>query len=76
MNMIRLTQTLFFCHICLGNSIQLTPLQLEALLTEGNTSRFWLVGIINHISCSQLTVLDIDNNKVFHAFRMLLHFNA
>ncbi|XP_031118471.1 thioredoxin-related transmembrane protein 2 [Ipomoea triloba] len=27
----------------LGNSIQLTPLQLEALLTEGNTSRFWLV---------------------------------
>ncbi|XP_010249549.1 PREDICTED: thioredoxin-related transmembrane protein 2 isoform X3 [Nelumbo nucifera] len=27
----------------LGNSNQLTPLQLEALLTEGNTSRFWLV---------------------------------
>ncbi|CAH9064768.1 unnamed protein product [Cuscuta epithymum] len=27
----------------LGNSIQLTPLQLEALLTEGTTSRFWLV---------------------------------
>ncbi|XP_052210297.1 uncharacterized protein LOC127813390 [Diospyros lotus] len=27
----------------LGTSNQLTPLQLEALLTEGNTSRFWLV---------------------------------
>lgn len=27
----------------LGDSSQLTPLQLEAILTEGNTSRFWLV---------------------------------
>lgn len=27
----------------LGTSNQLTPLQLETLLTEGNTSRFWLV---------------------------------
>ncbi|XP_077217917.1 thioredoxin superfamily protein isoform X1 [Tasmannia lanceolata] len=27
----------------LGNASQLTPLQLETLLTEGNTSRFWLV---------------------------------
>ncbi|XP_057959634.1 uncharacterized protein LOC131152055 isoform X1 [Malania oleifera] len=27
----------------LGSSNKLTPLQLEALLTEGNTSRFWLV---------------------------------
>eukprot|EP00261_Vitis_vinifera_P010747 XP_002281160.2 PREDICTED: thioredoxin-related transmembrane protein 2 isoform X1 [Vitis vinifera] len=27
----------------LGTSKKLTPLQLEALLTEGNTSRFWLV---------------------------------
>ncbi|KAF2302001.1 hypothetical protein GH714_031221 [Hevea brasiliensis] len=27
----------------LGTSNKLTPLQLEALLTEGNTSRFWLV---------------------------------
>ncbi|XP_011626727.1 thioredoxin-related transmembrane protein 2 homolog isoform X2 [Amborella trichopoda] len=27
----------------LGNSTRLTPLQLEVLLTEGNTSRFWLV---------------------------------
>ncbi|KAI5669193.1 hypothetical protein M9H77_19046 [Catharanthus roseus] len=27
----------------LGSLNQLTPLQLEALLTEGNTSRFWLV---------------------------------
>ncbi|CAI9093556.1 OLC1v1029081C1 [Oldenlandia corymbosa var. corymbosa] len=26
-----------------GDSTQLTPLQLETLLTEGNTSRFWLV---------------------------------
>ncbi|KAF4363253.1 hypothetical protein CsatB_007606 [Cannabis sativa] len=26
-----------------GTSSKLTPLQLEALLTEGNTSRFWLV---------------------------------
>uniref|UniRef100_A0A5B7BV24 Putative thioredoxin-related transmembrane protein 2 n=1 Tax=Davidia involucrata TaxID=16924 RepID=A0A5B7BV24_DAVIN len=30
-------------HRGLGTSNQLTPLQLEALLTEGNTSRFWLV---------------------------------
>ncbi|GKV44893.1 hypothetical protein SLEP1_g52028 [Rubroshorea leprosula] len=28
----------------LGTSSKLTPLQLETLLTEGNTSRFWLVG--------------------------------
>ncbi|KAL3844188.1 hypothetical protein ACJIZ3_001591 [Penstemon smallii] len=27
----------------LGTSTQLTPLQLETLLTEGNTSKFWLV---------------------------------
>ncbi|KAJ7958826.1 Thioredoxin-related transmembrane protein 2 [Quillaja saponaria] len=27
----------------LGTSNKLTPLQLESLLTEGNTSRFWLV---------------------------------
>ncbi|KAF3629946.1 putative peptide transporter-like [Capsicum annuum] len=27
----------------LGSSNHLTPLQLESLLTEGNTSRFWLV---------------------------------
>ncbi|KAE8731709.1 putative DNA binding protein [Hibiscus syriacus] len=27
----------------LGSSSKLTPLQLEALLTEGNTPRFWLV---------------------------------
>lgn len=27
----------------LGFATQLTPLQLEAVLTEGNTSRFWLV---------------------------------
>ncbi|XP_058074210.1 uncharacterized protein LOC131222963 isoform X2 [Magnolia sinica] len=27
----------------LGNANQLTPLQLETFLTEGNTSRFWLV---------------------------------
>ncbi|KAA3489999.1 thioredoxin-related transmembrane protein 2-like [Gossypium australe] len=29
--------------IFLGSASKLTPLQLEALLTEGNTSRFWLV---------------------------------
>ncbi|KAH9799667.1 thioredoxin-related transmembrane protein 2 [Citrus sinensis] len=28
----------------LGISNKLTPLQLEALLTEGKTSRYWLVG--------------------------------
>ncbi|KAJ4953325.1 hypothetical protein NE237_030157 [Protea cynaroides] len=27
----------------LGNAVQLTPLQLETLLTEGNKSKFWLV---------------------------------
>ncbi|XP_058201873.1 uncharacterized protein LOC131316498 isoform X2 [Rhododendron vialii] len=27
----------------IGATLQLTPLQLEALLTDGNTSRFWLV---------------------------------
>lgn len=26
-----------------GDSSQLTPLQLETLLTEGNNSQFWLV---------------------------------
>ncbi|KAF9613570.1 hypothetical protein IFM89_008961 [Coptis chinensis] len=30
-------------HEGLGNSSKLTPLQLEVLLTEGKTSRFWLV---------------------------------
>lgn len=34
----------------LGTSTKLTPLQLEALLTEGNTSRFWLVGSIDLFS--------------------------
>ncbi|CAL9059287.1 unnamed protein product [Musa banksii] len=33
----------FFCLLCLGDCSQLTPLQLESLLTEGSTSRFWLV---------------------------------
>ncbi|CAL9180210.1 unnamed protein product [Musa hybrid cultivar] len=33
----------FFCFLCLGDCSQLTPLQLESLLTEGSTSRFWLV---------------------------------
>ncbi|CAM8955560.1 unnamed protein product [Rhodiola kirilowii] len=27
----------------LGTAVKLTPLQLESVLTEGNTSRFWLV---------------------------------
>nr|XP_043609946.1 thioredoxin-related transmembrane protein 2 [Erigeron canadensis] len=30
-------------YMGLGSATQLTPLQLEALLTEGGTSRFWLV---------------------------------
>lgn len=34
----------------LGNTSKLTPLQLETLLTEGNTSRFWLVEF--RVSCS------------------------
>ncbi|THG13683.1 hypothetical protein TEA_007422 [Camellia sinensis var. sinensis] len=34
---------LWYTLVFLGTSNQLTPLQLEALLTEGNTSRFWLV---------------------------------
>ncbi|GAV65530.1 hypothetical protein CFOL_v3_09045 [Cephalotus follicularis] len=34
----------------LGTSSKLTPLQLEALLTEGNTSRYWLVEF--RTSCS------------------------
>ncbi|XP_059285981.1 uncharacterized protein LOC132039529 isoform X2 [Lycium ferocissimum] len=34
----------------LGSSNHLTPLQLEALLTEGNTSRFWLVGSLQFLS--------------------------
>ncbi|XP_059285982.1 uncharacterized protein LOC132039529 isoform X3 [Lycium ferocissimum] len=35
----------------LGSSNHLTPLQLEALLTEGNTSRFWLSPLAGRISC-------------------------
>ncbi|KAL6957990.1 hypothetical protein U1Q18_042134 [Sarracenia purpurea var. burkii] len=37
------TVTLQPAYQGLGYSSQLTPLQLEALLTEGNTSSFWLV---------------------------------
>ncbi|KAL3655680.1 hypothetical protein CASFOL_000076 [Castilleja foliolosa] len=29
----------------LGTTNQLTPLQLETLIAEGNTSRFWMVGV-------------------------------
>jgi len=39
----------------LGNSSKLTPLQLETLLTEGNTSRFWLVEF--RASCSPACIL-------------------
>nr|KAJ0205274.1 hypothetical protein LSAT_V11C500233450 [Lactuca sativa] len=35
--------TLRFMLAFLGSSAQLTPLQLEALLTEGGTSKFWLM---------------------------------
>lgn len=34
----------FFLRVS-GDCSQLTPLQLESLLTEGNTSRFWLVSL-------------------------------
>ncbi|KAG8375604.1 hypothetical protein BUALT_Bualt10G0117700 [Buddleja alternifolia] len=34
---------LWYSLAFLGATSQLTPLQLEALLTEGNTSKFWLV---------------------------------
>ncbi|XP_076909613.1 uncharacterized protein LOC143566955 [Bidens hawaiensis] len=36
----------------LGSATQLTPLQLETLLTEGGTSRFWLVEFRSSISSS------------------------
>lgn len=40
---------IFLVLLCLliGATLQLTPLQLEALLTDGNTSRFWLVGSVD-----------------------------
>ncbi|WCJ29513.1 Thioredoxin superfamily protein [Euphorbia peplus] len=38
----------------LGASSKLTPLQLETLLTEGNTSRFWLVEF--RASCSSACI--------------------
>lgn len=40
---------MFLVLLCLliGATLQLTPLQLEALLTDGNTSRFWLVGSVD-----------------------------
>ncbi|TXG61991.1 hypothetical protein EZV62_013354 [Acer yangbiense] len=34
---------LWYAVVFLGTSSRLTPLQLEALLTEGKTTRFWLV---------------------------------
>ncbi|GLU01455.1 hypothetical protein SLE2022_187620 [Rubroshorea leprosula] len=40
----------------LGTSSKLTPLQLETLLTEGNTSRFWLVEFRNSCSSSCIRV--------------------
>ena len=41
---------IFFVIDIVGTSAKLTPLQLETLLTEGNTSRFWLVGSIGLFS--------------------------
>ncbi|KAI3706801.1 hypothetical protein L6452_24776 [Arctium lappa] len=37
-------------YMGLGSSTQLTPLQLESLLTEGGTSRFWLVEFRSSVS--------------------------
>ncbi|XP_076915533.1 uncharacterized protein LOC143574914 [Bidens hawaiensis] len=39
-------------YMGLGSATQLTPLQLETLLTEGGTSRFWLVEFRSSISSS------------------------
>ncbi|KAI7738591.1 hypothetical protein M8C21_010004 [Ambrosia artemisiifolia] len=39
-------------YMGLGASTQLTPLQLETLLTEGGTSRFWLVEFRSSFSSS------------------------
>ncbi|KAI3822446.1 hypothetical protein L1987_10036 [Smallanthus sonchifolius] len=39
-------------YMGLGSSTQLTPLQLESLLTEGGTSRFWLVEFRSSFSSS------------------------
>lgn len=36
-------------NVIIGSSTQLTPLQLEALLTEGGTSRFWLVRLTIYV---------------------------
>ncbi|KAK1429578.1 hypothetical protein QVD17_11792 [Tagetes erecta] len=39
-------------YMGLGSATQLTPLQLESLLTEGGTSRFWLVEFRSSLSSS------------------------
>ncbi|KZV24910.1 hypothetical protein F511_21608 [Dorcoceras hygrometricum] len=45
-----------------GTSNQLTPLQLETLLTEGNASRFWLKLLCRHFELDKL-LLDYVNGK-------------
>ncbi|XP_065849788.1 uncharacterized protein [Euphorbia lathyris] len=44
----------WYIVVCSGTSSKLTPLQLETLLTEGNTSRFWLVEF--RASCSSACI--------------------
>ncbi|KAF5761001.1 hypothetical protein HanXRQr2_Chr16g0759941 [Helianthus annuus] len=42
----------FLNHVILGSASHLTPLQLESLVTEGGTSRFWLVEFRSSLSSS------------------------
>lgn len=55
----------------LGDSSQLTPLQLESLLTEGNTSRFWLVSfsalafLVSSIYIGQTSSLKLGKVNIF-----------
>ncbi|XP_022730407.1 uncharacterized protein LOC111285303 isoform X2 [Durio zibethinus] len=66
----------------LGTSSKLTPLQLEALLTEGNTSRFWLVEFRASFSsgCRRASrcfpELSITYaNKIYHLEWLILDFS-
>lgn len=40
----------FYFLLWLGMTSHLTPLQLETLLTEGNTAKFWMVGVLLSLS--------------------------
>lgn len=38
----------------------LTPLQLETVLTEGNTAKFWMVGVLLSLStCNDTTAMNV-----------------